>query len=166
MVMAQLGASSLIAGARCDQPGMCSGSRSQVTMRSCSTVAVRRPHGRSANFLASRNGCSPEAGSSVPLLIGAVRYTRKRRADVSVAAATPAVAGGEYGGGDAAAASSPEEPVGIFGLPQRWILVAAASLAFVLCNMDKVRHKERFSSVLQTGTYRATRGIQRCMRTQ
>jgi len=28
---------------------------------------------------------------------------------------------------------------GIFGLPQRWILVAAISASFVLCNMDKVR---------------------------
>ena len=28
---------------------------------------------------------------------------------------------------------------GVFGIPQRWILVAATSASFVLCNMDKVR---------------------------
>jgi hypothetical protein len=27
----------------------------------------------------------------------------------------------------------------VFGVPQRWILVAATSASFVLCNMDKVR---------------------------
>jgi hypothetical protein len=28
---------------------------------------------------------------------------------------------------------------GVFGIPQRWILVAATSASFVLCNMDKAR---------------------------
>jgi hypothetical protein len=30
---------------------------------------------------------------------------------------------------------------GVFGIPQRWILVAATSASFVLCNMDKVSSK-------------------------
>ena len=30
---------------------------------------------------------------------------------------------------------------GVFGIPQRWILVAATSASFVLCNMDKVRRQ-------------------------
>ncbi len=37
-----------------------------------------------------------------------------------------------------AAADSTVAP-GIFGIPQRWILVAATSASFVLCNMDKAR---------------------------
>lgn len=138
--MALAGPSAPSLAARGDQAGTSGAPRIHNALRGCSAVAVRRPQRLSVSAsLASGNGGSAEARRCVVMQSRALGDLRRRRPDLSVAAA-PALAGGEYSESEAPA--STEEPVGVFGFPQRWILVAAASLAFVLCNMDKVKPQD------------------------
>lgn len=59
----------------------------------------------------------------------------------------------------AANGSPPAEAEGrVFGVPQRWILVAATSAAFVLCNMDKARGR---AACAARGGHRPTTGQRR-----
>lgn len=86
---------------------------------------------------ACRDGavCSGEATRIPSLLPAAASRPRRARSSFRVAAA-PALPSDQHS--ESEAPTSGAEPIGLFGLSQRWILIAAASCAFVLCNMDKV----------------------------
>lgn len=143
------GASGASLAARGEQAGTTSGSRCQGAARGsrAAAYAVRRPHRQSPSAQpAEASGRSREGRSCVPLQHMSVHGFRRRGSSVVFAGAR-AMVGGEHSESEAPASSAPE-PVGIFNFPQRWILVAATSLAFVLCNMDKVRRLGRARSRL------------------
>ena len=81
----------------------------------------------------------PAVARALPALAAALRaaapVVRRRRLAPLLAGPPEVSTGGEIEP-KAADLSGP----GVFGIPQRWLLVAATSAAFVLCNMDKVRH--------------------------
>ncbi len=85
------------------------------------------------------------ASPHAPLPPPAGRAPPRRRA-VPAHAAPPEAAEAETSDASVSASAAAAPPAaldlagpGVFGIPQRWILVAATSAAFVLCNMDKAR---------------------------
>ena len=98
------------------------------------TTAVRAAHEAPSPSAA----LPPPAARALPALAAALRAAApvvRRRRLAALQAGPPDVSTG----GEIAPASADLAGPGAFGIPQRWLLVAATSAAFVLCNMDKVR---------------------------
>jgi hypothetical protein len=97
-------------------------------------LAVRAAHEAPSPSAAS----PPPAARALPALAAALRAAApvvRRLRPAALQAGPPDVSTG----GEIVPASADLAGPGAFGIPQRWLLVAATSAAFVLCNMDKVR---------------------------